>query len=156
LEIGDPERGDVVVFRLPSDPSMNYIKRIVGLPGDVVNYDQGSKRITVNGEPVPIERVGAYDGPQIMTDVAREQLGDHDHLVLWKRNEFSKGGVWAVPEGHYFVMGDNRDNSTDGRFEQVGFVPEDRLVGRAVRIWMNWRWPSQGGPEWSRIGKDIE
>ena len=154
LEIGDPERGDVIVFRLPSDPSVNYIKRIVGLPGDVVNYDQGSKRLTINGEPVPIERVGEYDGPEVNAEIVREQLGDDDHLALWKRNSFSEGGEWKVPDGHYFVMGDNRDNSQDGRV--IGFVPDKNLVGRAVRIWMNWRWPSEGGPRWSRIGKDIE
>src|SRR5690606_996855 len=154
LELGDPQRGDVVVFRLPQDPSVNYIKRIVGLPGDVVNYDQGTKRLTINGEPVPIERVGPYDGPETNAEVVREHLGEHDHLALWKRNTYSEGGEWKVPDGHYFVMGDNRDNSQDGRV--IGFVPDKNLVGRAVRIWMNWRWPSEGGPRWSRIGKGIE
>lgn len=154
LGIGDPERGDVVVFRLPADPSVNYIKRIVGLPGDVVVYDEDAKRLTINGEPVPIEPVGPYDGPEPNAVVVREQLGEHDHLALWRSRVNSDGGVWEVPEGHYFVMGDNRDNSSDGRV--IGFVPDENLVGRAVRIWMNWRWPSEGGPQWSRIGKGIE
>lgn len=154
LEIGDPERGDVIVFRLPEDPSVNYIKRIVGLPGDVVNYDSGRKRLTINGEAVPVERVSEYDGPEPNAEVVREQLGEHDHLALWRRNVYSEGGEWKVPDGHYFVMGDNRDNSQDGRV--IGFVPDENLVGRAVRIWMNWRWPSEGGPRWSRIGKGIE
>lgn len=154
LEIGDPERGDVIVFRLPSDPSVNYIKRIVGLPGDVVIYDEDSKRLTINGEQVPVEPKGPYDGPEPGAMIVREQLGDHDHLALWKDTSVRGRREWNVPDGHYFVMGDNRDNSSDGRV--IGFVPDENLVGRAVRIWMNWRWPSEGGPQWSRIGKGIE
>jgi signal peptidase I len=155
FEIGEPEHGDVVVFKLPSEPNVNYIKRIVGLPGDVVNYDQGNKQITINGKAVPIERLGAYEGDPGV-DLAREQLGEHEHEVLLTRGRLSPGGTYVVPEGHYFVMGDNRDNSRDSRFPGVEYIPENRLVGKAVRIWMNWRWPSEGGPQWSRIGMGIE
>jgi len=155
VEIGEPVRGDVVVFRLPSDPNINYIKRIVGLPSDVVNYDQREKRLDINGESVPLEVVGAYeDDPGL--ELGEEQLGDKDHMLLHMRNRISPGGTYVVPEGHYFVMGDNRDNSQDSRFEGVRYIPEDKLVGRAVRIWMNWRWPSEGGPIWNRIGKGIQ
>jgi signal peptidase I len=158
VEIGEPKRGDVVVFRLPSDPSVNYIKRVVGLPGDVIDYEQGSKRLTINGMPMPVELLGDYeDDPQYR--LARENLDGVEHSVLLMPGRLSLGGVYKVPEGHYFVMGDNRDNSRDSRFEGVEFIPEERLVGRAVRIWMNWRWTEQGGPEWpqwSRIGRGIE
>jgi signal peptidase I len=155
LEVGEPERGDVVVFRLPSDPDVNYIKRVVGLPGDVVDYDQGSKRLTINGKPVPMDLVGDYADDH-GSEVGREELGEHVHQVLLAKGNFSRGGTYRVPEGHYFMMGDNRDNSRDSRFEGVEFIPEYRLVGRAVRIWMNWRWPGEGGPQWSRIGKGID
>lgn len=155
VQIGEPQHGDVVVFRLPSDPSVNYIKRVVGLPGDVVDYDAGNKRITINGESVPIELVGAYEeDPGLM--LGREHLGDHDHGLLLTRGVLTRGGTYEVPAGHYFVMGDNRDNSRDSRFEGVEYIPEDNLVGRAVGVWMNWRWPAAGGPQWSRIGKGIE
>jgi signal peptidase I len=156
LRIGEPQHGDVVVFRLPSDPKVDYIKRIVGLPGDVVNYEDATKRLTINGKPVPMEVVGpSADEPDKV--VAREQLGEHDHEVLvLSGGRPSPGGRYVVPPGHYFVMGDSRDNSTDSRFDSVGFIPEDNLIGRAARIWMNWRWPSAGGPQWSRIGKGIE
>ena len=155
VEIGEPEHGDVVVFRLPSDPDVNYIKRVVGLPGDVVNYEQGSKRLTINGDLVPMQVVGEYDGdPGVQ--LAMETLGEHEHQLLLTKGSLSRGGTYVVPEGHYFVMGDNRDNSRDSRYEGVEYIPEYRLVGRAVRIWMNWRWPSQGGPQWSRIGKGID
>jgi signal peptidase I len=156
--IGDPERGDVIVFRLPSDPRVNYIKRVVGLPGDTVAYDQGSRRLTINGKPISYERVGLYEDDPGLT-LGREQLGEHDHRILWMNGNPARGGTFEVPAGNYFVMGDNRDNSKDSRYsfdEGVGFVPEGNLVGRAVGIWMNWRWPSQGGPQWSRIGKGIE
>ena len=155
VEIGEPRRGDVVVFRLPSDPSINYIKRVVGLPGDVVDYEQGSKRLTINGESIPVEPLGDYkDDPEY--ELVREQLGDAEHLLLLTRGRLSLGGTYKVPEGHYFMMGDNRDNSRDSRFQGVEFIPEERLVGRAVRIWMNWRRPAEGGPRWSRIGQGIE
>lgn len=153
--VGEPERGDVVVFKLPSDPAINYIKRVVGLPGDVVYYDQGSKQLTINGEKVPMELLGPFDGdPGI--ELVTEELGDAEHELLLTRGRLSLGGTYRVPEDHYFVMGDNRDNSRDSRFQGVEFIPEDRLVGKAVRIWMNWRSPSEGGPRWSRIGMSIE
>jgi signal peptidase I len=155
VEIGEPERGDVIVFKLPSDPAVNYIKRVVGLPGDTVYYDQGSKQLTINGEQMPLDIVGDYDGDP-GTALAAEQLGDQKHLLLLTRGTLSRGGTYEVPAGHYFMMGDNRDNSRDSRFPGVEFIPEYRLVGRAERIWMNWRRPSEGGPEWSRIGKSIE
>ena len=155
LEIGEPGRGDVVVFKLPSDPSVNYIKRVVGLPGDVVTYEQGSKQLSINGEVVPLELLGSFEGSTAL-QLGREDLGDREHGLLHTRGRLSPGGTYRVPEGHYFVMGDHRDNSQDSRFESVRFIPEYRMVGRAVRIWMNWRWPAQGGPRWNRIGKSIE
>lgn len=155
VEIGDPQRGDVVVFKLPSDPTVNYIKRVVGLPGDTVYYDQGTKQLTINGESVPLEIVGSYQNDPGIA-LASESLGDEEHALLLTRGALSRGGTYKVPEGHYFMMGDNRDNSRDSRFPGVDFVPEDRLVGRAERIWMNWRRPSEGGPRWSRIGMSIQ
>ena len=155
VQIGEPQHGDVVVFRLPSDPSVNYIKRVVGLPGDVVEYDAVNKRVTLNGKLVPLEPIGPYDDDPGLI-LCREQLGTHDHELLLTSGVLSRGGKYEVPAGHYFVMGDNRDNSRDSRFEGVEFIPEGNLVGRAVGIWMNWRWPAEGGPQWSRIGKGIE
>jgi len=154
VEIGEPARGDVVVFRLPSDPRVNYIKRVVGLPGDVVTYDQREKRLNINGEAVPLELLGPYEGDPVL-QLGEEQLGSREHELLHMRSRISPGGTYVVPDGHYFVMGDNRDNSQDSRFEGVRYIPENRMVGRAVRIWMNWRWPSEGGPQWSRIGTGI-
>jgi signal peptidase I len=154
VQLDEPERGDVVVFRLPSDPSVNYIKRVVGLPGDIVDYDAKRKRITINGEPVEIAAIGAYED-DIGIVLAHETLGSKEHEVLLTRNAESRGGQFRVPEGHYFMMGDNRDNSKDSRYEGVEYIPEGNLVGRAVRIWMSWRPPSAGGPRWSRIGQSI-
>ena len=156
VDIGEPERGDVVVFRLPSDPRVNYVKRVVGLPGDVVEYHEANKRLTINGEPIPIEVVGRYDEKDPDTLLGWEQLGEHRHRVLLMQGILSKGGKYVVPEGHYFMMGDNRDDSQDGRYDAVGFVPEGNLVGRATGLWMNWRRPSEGGPQWNRIGLGLE
>jgi len=155
VEIGEPARGDVVVFRLPADPRVNYIKRVVGLPGDTVTYDQREKRLNINGEAVSLELLGPYEGDPVL-QLGEEVLGGKEHELLHMRSRISPGGTYVVPEGHYFVMGDNRDNSQDSRFEGVRYIPEDRMVGRAVRIWMNWRWPSEGGPQWSRIGAGIQ
>lgn len=155
VEIGEPQRGDVVVFRLPSDPSVNYIKRVVGLPGDTIVYEASSKRLTINDEPVAVELLGSFDGDPGM-ELAREHLGGRDHEMLHRRGAISPGGTYRVPDGHYFVMGDNRDNSQDSRFRGVEFIPENNLVGRAMRVWMSWQGLAEGGPRWGRIGTSIE
>lgn len=148
IETGAPERGDVVVFRLPSDSGVNYIKRVVGLPGDELRYER--HRLYIDGEPVPLERAAEATR---MEPLFVETLGDRKHEILITNLAYSiRDGVYTVPEGHYFVMGDNRDNSRDSRF--IGAIPESHLVGEAVRIWMhidglNW-------PRWERIGSKIE
>lgn len=152
MDIGDPKRGDVVVFKLPSDPSINYIKRLIGLPGDEIIYR--NKRLSVNGELVSLAQEGPYEGKDSMGgNLATEQLGQVRHDVLLMPRQLSLEGTFAVPSGHFFMMGDNRDNSRDSRYPGVGFVPEENVVGKAVRIWMNWDFP--GTPLWHRIGEPI-
>lgn len=168
VEIGDPERGDVVVFRFPKDPTIDYIKRVVGVPGDEIHYR--NKTLYVNGEPAPQTMVRKYLGVgggagMTNTDLRMENLTDVEHQILvdskwpdYKCSPYSVlavGGGLKVPEGRYFVMGDNRDNSNDSRC--WGFVPEGNLVGKAFAIWMNWDSQLEGFPvDWGRLGNRIE
>jgi signal peptidase I len=148
LNTGEPERGDVIVFRLPSDPSINYIKRVIGLPGDQVRYER--HRLTINGELVDLKQHPAATN---MDPRFVERLGEREHEIrIADATNLLRDGVYEVPQGHYFVMGDNRDNSRDSRF--IGAIPEANLVGEAVLIWMHMdglQWP-----RWERIGKKIE
>lgn len=153
IDVGKPERGDVMVFRYPVEPDVDYIKRIVGLPGDEIAYVD--KKLYVNGKEVPHIRDGDYYEPDRVSYVAQfnEKLGDAEHQILLdprRAQEYSP--IWAfpyqqncqyarnglrctVPPGNYFVMGDNRDNSADSRY--WGFVPDQNVVGRAFFVWMN-------------------
>jgi len=147
---GTPQRGDVVVFRLPSDPSINYIKRVVGLPGDTIVYQ--NHQVTVNGQQMPLTR-----HPDTLLQESGllfiEDLDGREHQIRVSRPESrSTERTYTVAEGHYFMMGDNRDNSQDSRI--IGEIPETHLVGEAVRIWMHMdglEWP-----RWSRIGTKIQ
>ena len=158
IALGEPRRGDVVVFRYPENPREDYIKRVIGLPGDVIEYR--NKVLTVNGERVPdvteTTYVGVGSGREMTgAELREEQLGELAHKILVdprvQRGPVGEGR-WIVPEGHYFAMGDNRDNCLDSRF--WGFVPERNLVGRAFFIWMNWD-GKNGGIDFSRIGTVI-
>lgn len=156
IDIDEPERGDVVVFRYPKDPSVDYIKRVVGLPGDTIRY--ANKVVYVNGQPAGQVPAGVYlgEGSGVSMSGAskrREQLGDLQHDILVMPRTPGVQGEYVVGEGEYFVMGDNRDNSNDSRY--WGTVPEENLVGKAFRIWMNWD-SANGGVDWDRIGMKIQ
>jgi signal peptidase I len=153
LAIGEPHRGDVIVFRLPSNPSIDFIKRLVGLPGDhVVVRDN---RVFINGKEMPLLPDGTYTGGFGFTGapLGIEVFGASQHVVMFAGGRIATDFEGTVPAGQYFFMGDNRNDSEDSRFPQVvGFVPERNLVGHAVRIWMNWR---QGSLDWRRVGTKI-
>ena len=153
LDVGQPQRGDVMVFRYPKDPSLDYIKRVIGVPGDRITYE--NKRLSVNGQLVPTSADGQFYDKERLAYENRylERLGAIDHKILTDLEktsfitpdlpfpfqdqcEYGPGGVsCVVPPGNYFMMGDNRDNSFDSRF--WGFVPEQNIVGKAFFIWMN-------------------
>ncbi len=165
----EPERGDVVVFKFPPDQSLDYIKRVIGLPGDTVQMREG--QLFLNGEAVERELVDELDNPDITemarpVEVWRETLPNgvaYDTLDLSPNSIGDNTREFQVPEGHYFMMGDNRDNSTDSRFS-VGYVPADHLVGRANIIFFSmsggaspleiWRWPSE--LRFSRLLNSVE
>ena len=153
LSTGQPQRGDVVVFRLPSDPSVHYIKRLIGLPGDRIIVRDNT--IFINGARVPMKRDGEYRGGYGFSgaDLEIERIGERDHLIMLAKHRMSMDYDSVVPPGNYFFMGDNRNDSEDSRFAQVGFVPDRNLDGRAMLIWMNWQLP--GWPIWHRFGTKI-
>jgi signal peptidase I len=168
LEVNEPKRGDVMVFRYPENPSVDYIKRVVGVPGDRVAYS--NKQLSINGQAVPMTLVSDHLYPEgglnyALTKEYREDLNGHEHDVLIDPGsppiqgsvehfphredcEYSEQGfVCTVPQGHYFMMGDNRDNSSDSRY--WGFVPERNIVGKAFLFWWNFS-------DLGRIGRSIE
>lgn len=157
VDLGKPKRGDVVVFRYPEDPSIPFIKRVIGLPGDHIAYRD--KTLYINGVEMNQKRLGTFYGEGSsfvehgLSD-RRETLdnGVRHEILL---NPFSPAldMETTVPQGEYFVLGDNRDNSKDSRY--WGFVPDANLIGHASLIWMNWD-IKNGGIDWSRIGNILQ
>lgn len=169
LDMNQPQRGDVMVFRYPENPSLDYIKRVVGVPGDKITYKD--KQLSVNDQPVRMLGDGSYEYADGVLNVVRaqryrEKLGEREHFVLVQPDvpPFHMGGVkqfplrencsyddvgftCTVPAGHFFMMGDNRDSSSDSRY--WGFVPEANIVGKAFLIWLNFG-------DLGRIGQTIK
>ncbi len=161
IDVNLPQRGDVMVFRYPEDPSLDYIKRVVGLPGDTISYQ--NKQLSINGQKLESEQLDDYLHTERLyySKQFTEKLGDVEHRFLndvdmpafihdpasfpYRENcTYNAAGVICkVPEGHYFMMGDNRDNSRDSR--AWGFVPEENIVGKAFFVWLNLSDPGRIG-----------
>ncbi len=163
LNTGEPQRGDVVVFRYPPQPEVNYIKRLIGLPGDTIKYTQ-DKKLFINGKQIISRPLEQGDQSQNNPDKQRlfvEQLPLNNNSTDTIAHELQQYpglsnlyGEWKVPPGHYFMMGDNRDNSKDSRYWK--FVPEANLVGKASLVWMHWNWQDGGdGFQSGRIGTEV-
>ena len=147
IPINKPERGDVMVFFPPHQPETYFIKRVVGLPGDRVSYV--NHQLSINGEAVSQELVHKDLTAREPSLIIRETLGDASYTTRKQLdpNRYSRSGSWVVPEGHYFMMGDNRDGSFDSRGwndlnkdggKSLSFVPEEAIVGKAFAVWMHW------------------
>ncbi len=161
LSLDEPKRGDVVVFKPPQDPHNNRIKRLIGLPGDRIAV-QGNV-LSINGQAVSYKPLGTYTGRGVAmgsesASLLQEELPGRPHQVLEGLDRFVGEGEWEVPTGHYFVMGDNRDNSEDGRlWPQTHFLPEENLRGKAFLVWLNCEgWFCKGSFDPSRIGTRIQ
>ena len=154
ISISDPQRGDIMVFRFPHDPKMHFVKRVVGLPGDQIEYK--SEKLYINGTLMPQQADGKYDfksGANRNQSLNRfiENLENVTHdILLDPRRSSSQALKFDVPANQYFVMGDNRNYSNDSRY--WGFVPDKNVVGKAFFIWFSWDWSNGGGVNWSRIG----
>lgn len=161
IPLGNPQRGDVMVFKYPEDPRINYIKRVIGIPGDIVTYSF-DKGLYINGERVSEQLLGEEPGSLGRATLYTERLGEHEYQVRKENNRrMEPTREWVVPEGHYFMLGDNRDNSKDSRYwndphiapEFMGMVPDSYIVGKASMIWLSWPSPKTGNlPNLSRTG----
>jgi len=159
IDFSKPERGDVIVFRYPNYEhsagysGVDFIKRVVALPGDTISYEKD--QLTVNGETVDYRKIGSYEGIDSGKAMSgyrhiREKINEADHDILLHPLGYSRElSKTTVPEGHYFVMGDNRPHSSDSRF--WGYVPESYILGKAIGIWMHWDW-NHNPMQLSRIG----
>jgi signal peptidase I len=149
IEVGEPQRGDVMVFFPPHKPSTYYIKRVVGLPGDDIEIDNGT--LLINGQQAPQQLLASLPAGKPYYQVLDEQLEAVGHRIhrKVKPGPLSRSGRWKVPAGHYFMMGDNRDNSSDSR--EWGPVSEKAIVGKAFAVWMHWE-ELLSVPSFSRVG----
>jgi len=149
MPIGKPQRGDVMVFKYPPKPSMNFIKRVVGLPGDKVNFVNDT--LYINGEAIERKLLSQEPEVEPWQQYFEEDLSGVKHTIRQEVGRYPAGKQWGytVPDGHYFMMGDNRDNSNDSRF--WGFVPEKNIVGKAVYIWTH-KEPGLNVPSFHRNG----
>ncbi len=149
IDLGSPERGDVIVFRYPENTSIDYIKRVIGLPGDNITYK--NHELYINGEPIKTTLLSDYEKDRNFIEIVEDLAGISHHILKTKGRSYTpEVEELLVPEDRYFVMGDNRDNSRDSRY--WGFVRDEHLKGRAFFIWFSW----EDGLKWSRIGSIIE